>query len=144
MSSKFSRAGNPYKPPAVCHKPPLGPDWPWPPFPDTPFDGYCCYIDHDSPTEGGMEASIAMVPDDVDYTWRGEVEDGIMRIVLYMITTPPAHLVDFQLQWWFNDVLDNLILVNNHLVRSLRPFDSGEVVPEDQPHNGRAAWHIWF
>lgn len=144
MGSKFGRATNPYKPPAVCHKPPLGPDWDVPPFDDGEWEGFCDCHNATSPPEGGMTASIHMPPAPPPGVWFGSVSAGDYEIQILMDSNVDPWYFDYQLFFYFESILNLTLIVNNQKARSLRPFDSGLITPRPLPSQVTASWQFWL
>ena len=61
-----------------------------------------------------------------------------------MQATSDRTTISFRLDWFVYDNLDDTIFVTGHRPRSWVPFDSGEVRPDWQPHNGRVGWRFWL
>lgn len=144
MGSKFGRATNPYKPPAVCHKPPIGPDWDVPPFDHTEFEGFCEAFNGNSPSEGGMTASIAMGTTNPTADWFGSAAAGDYRVDLYMDNAAAQGYFNFRLEFFFNLTLDTIWYVANHKARRLIPFDSGLIVPTPYTAQLHASFQLWL
>lgn len=144
MSSKFGAPTQPYKPPAVCHKPPLGPGWDVPPFDNGEWEGYCDAFNANSPSEGGMSASIKLVKPSPPADWFGTATAGDYRIDLYMNNTADPLFFDYHLEFYFNDTLDTLFTALNRRARSISPFDSGLIYPTPRDVNRHAAFQLWL
>lgn len=144
MSSKFSNTTITQKPPHICNKPPPGPPYEPPPIIIVPINGYAQYINPATPSEGGLITTITLHPVDPPNAWRGAAAGGAFRIELTMTASLNHTTVSFRLDWFVHDNLDDTVFVIGHRPRSWAPFDSGEVRPAWQPHNGRVGFRIWF
>lgn len=142
MSSKFSMPAPSQKPPSVCIKPPPGAQWQFPPWLYEPYQGYVEYSEPFSPTEGSLVGPIAMLPDPPNRTWNGSLQGDDMHLTLEMVADPVTNLLTFTLKWYLGVTLYDTRIVPDVEPRSYSPFDSGEIVSEPPPANGRVAWHI--
>ncbi len=143
MSSKFGSPTQPYKPPAVCHKPPFGPDWDVPPFDEGEWEGFCEAFNEDSLSEGGMTASIRMLPGTGRADWFGSVEAEPYRIELFMDHAAVEEHFDYKVILYFAGMLDVTFTANARKARSMKPFDTGLIYPLPRNPSIRSRFQLW-
>ena len=144
MTNKFSHTNKTQKPPAICIKPPPGPEYVPPPITNQSVQGFAEYFDPATGSEGGMISAMALFPTGPTDVWFGTATAAEFEIKLLMAANSQRTFLSFRFDWFVYGDLTQTIIVAQHKPRSWAPFDSGLVTPYPQPDRGRNSWRFWF
>lgn len=143
MSSKFSKQGATLMPPAVCRRPPFGPDFRLPPFEERWFQWYVDFRAPHSPYEGSLIGTSAVRPDPPNSKWFAEIANEDLEVRLQIDYTHPPAALAFQLECYYGGTLYDTFNLTDIVPRDWEKLDTGLLRPNPGPPDGRLYFRVY-